>query len=722
VCVTQHDRSGCAVKSLYRALVTVVTRVAKRLIIGSPMRSDRAGHALLPKRLALPIFASDALSSVAYATQEILLVLTVGGTAFLYLAPYVAAAVVVLMIAVVASYRQLVKAYPTGGGDYEVASKNIGSAAGVVVASALLVDYVMTVSVSVSSGVDNVISAVPSLHPHRVILALVFLVILAAVNLRGLKEAGSAFAAPTYLFAAGVYIMIITGLFRAAVGDAPVAETAKYGIKVQHGYGSLGVLALGFLVLRAFSSGCTALTGVEAIANGVPAFKPPKARNAQKTLLMMGVIATSMFAGITAIALIAKVHISSNACDLVNFPNCATAPQKTVIAQVAAAVFGGSHSVGFFYMQATTALILVLAANTAFNGFPLLGAILAQDKNLPRQLHTRGDRLAYSNGILALAVTSGLLIFIYKADTTRLIQLYIIGVFTSFTLGQTGMVRHWNRLLRTERDHSERRRYQRSRFINGFGASLSGTVLIIVIATKFTKGAYLVLIAMPILYAVMRAINKHYTRVGEELAAVGQGLVLPARNHVVVLVSKVHKPTLRALAYARVTRPDTLTALTVNVDDDETRALQASWERLDLPIKLTVLESPFREVTSPIVEYVRQQRRERPGDLVSVFIPEYVVGHWWEHLLHNQSALRLKGRLLFQPGVMVTSVPWQLDSSQARAANEPGIDPKRAHRSAYGDEEFGPDDVPTPSPPPVEPISATTVGVASKNAPTPTGS
>jgi amino acid transporter len=702
--------------------VTVVTRVAKRLIIGSPMRSDRAGHALLPKRLALPIFASDALSSVAYATQEILLVLTVGGTAFLYLAPYVAAAVVVLMIAVVASYRQLVKAYPTGGGDYEVASKNIGSAAGVVVASALLVDYVMTVSVSVSSGVDNVISAVPSLHPHRVILALVFLVILAAVNLRGLKEAGSAFAAPTYLFAAGVYIMIITGLFRAAVGDAPVAETAKYGIKVQHGYGSLGVLALGFLVLRASSSGCTALTGVEAIANGVPAFKPPKARNAQKTLLMMGVIATSMFAGITAIALIAKVHISSNPCDLVNFPNCATAPQKTVIAQVAAAVFGGSHSVGFFYMQATTALILVLAANTAFNGFPLLGAILAQDKNLPRQLHTRGDRLAYSNGILALAVTSGLLIFIYKADTTRLIQLYIIGVFTSFTLGQTGMVRHWNRLLRTERDHAERNRYQRSRFINGFGASLSGTVLVIVIATKFTKGAYLVLIAMPILYAVMRAINKHYTRVGEELAAVGQGLVLPARNHVVVLVSKVHKPTLRALAYARVTRPDTLTALTVNVDDDETRALQASWERLDLPIKLTVLESPFREVTSPIVEYVRQQRRERPGDLVSVFIPEYVVGHWWEHLLHNQSALRLKGRLLFQPGVMVTSVPWQLDSSQARAANEPGVDPKRAHRSAYGDEEFGPDDVPTPSAPPVEPISPTTVGVASKNAATPAGS
>jgi amino acid transporter len=646
--------------------------LVKRLIIGSPKRSEQAGHAVLPKRLALPIFASDALSSVAYATQEILLVLTVAGTAYLYLTPWIALAVVVLMAAVVASYRQLVRAYPTGGGDYEVASKNIGRPAGVIVASALLVDYVMTVAVSVSSGVDNIISAAPSLHHHRVGMALVFLALLAAVNLRGLREAGAAFAAPTYLFATGVFIMIGTGLFRSIVGTAPQAESAKYGVAVQHGYGSLTLLALSFLALRAFSSGCTALTGVEAIANGVPAFKPPKAKNAQQTLVLMGALAVTMFSGITALAMITKVRVvdAAHTCDLIGFPDCQHRPQRTVIAQVASAVFGGPHSVGFFYIQAMTALILVLAANTAFNGFPLLGAILARDKYLPRQLYNRGDRLAYSNGILMLAIVAGLLIFLYKADVTRLIQLYIIGVFTSFTLGQSGMVRHWNRLLRTERDPMERRRMFRSRAINAFGASFAGLVLVIVVLTKFTKGAYLVIIAMPILYALMRAINRHYTRTSRELTPDQPGLVLPPRNHVVVLVSKVHKPTLRALAFARATRPDTLTALTVSVDPEETRALLAEWERYDLPVKLTVVESPFRDVTPPALDYIRLLRREHPGDVVNVFIPEYVVGRWWEHLLHNQSALRLKGRLLFQPGVMVTSVPWQLDSSGRHVAAE----------------------------------------------------
>ncbi|HLY33523.1 MAG TPA: APC family permease, partial [Jatrophihabitantaceae bacterium] len=604
------------------------------------------------------------------------LVLTLGGTAYLYLAPWVATAVVVLMAAVVASYRQLVRAYPTGGGDYEVATKNIGKPAGVIVASALLVDYVMTVAVSVSSGVDNIISAAPSLHHQRVEMAIGFVIVLAAVNLRGLREAGLAFAAPTYMFATGVYIMIATGLFRVIAGNKPVAESAKYHVVAHHGYGSLAFFALTFFTLRAFSSGCTALTGVEAIANGVPAFEKPKARNAQITLVMMGTLAVTMFIGLTVMALITKVHITdptTNSCGLVGVPGCAHTPQRTVIAQVASSVFGGPHSIGFFYVQTTTALILVLAANTAFNGFPLLGSILARDKNLPTQLNTRGDRLAYSNGILMLAVVAGFLIFIYKADVTRLIQLYIIGVFTSFTLGQTGMVRHWNRLLRTERDPNERRRIMRSRAINAFGASFAGVVLVIVILTKFTKGAYLVLIAMPILYALMRGINKHYTRVAEELASDEVGLTLPARNHVIVLVSKVHKPTLRALAFARATRPDTLTALTVNVDDEATRQLLAEWERHDLPVPLTVLESPYREVTKPVIAYIRQLRADRPRDVVSVFIPEYVVGHWWEQLLHNQSALRLKGRLLFQQGVMVTSVPWQLDSSREMTEGESPI-------------------------------------------------
>jgi amino acid transporter len=670
-------------------LVALLTRVLKRLIIGSPVRSEQAGHSLLPKRLALPIFASDALSSVAYATQEILLVLTVGGTAFLYLAPWVAVAVVVLMAAVVASYRQLVRAYPTGGGDYEVATKNIGKSAGVVVASALLVDYVMTVSVSVSSGVDNIISAVPSLHPERVELAVAFVAVLAAVNLRGIREAGLAFAAPTYLFATGVGILIVTGLFRTVFGNAPVAESAKYQVEVQHGYGSLSLLALTFFALRAFSSGCTALTGVEAIANGVPAFKAPKWKNAQRTLVMMGAIAVSMFVGITALALISKVHITdptTSSCHLVGVSDCAATPQRTVIAQVAAAVFGGHNTIGFFYIQATTALILVLAANTAFNGFPLLGAILARDRNLPTQLNTRGDRLAYSNGILMLAIVAAALIWIYGADVSRLIQLYIIGVFTSFTLGQTGMVRHWNRALRTERAPAERHRIMRSRAINAFGASLAGVVLVIVIITKFSKGAYLVLIAMPILYMIMRGINHHYVRVAEELATDELGLKMPSRNHVVVLVSKVHKPTLRALAYARATRPDTLTALTVNVDDETTRNLLAEWERHDLPVQLTVLESPYREITRPIVEYIKKLRATSPRDLVSVFIPEYVVGRWWEQLLHNQSALRLKTRLLFQPGVMVTSVPWQLTSSE-RLTQKPAVSAPPTTLDRHGAEE-----------------------------------
>ena len=666
----------------------MVTRVLKRVVIGSPVRSEEAGHALLPKRLALPIFASDALSSVAYATQEILLVLMVGGTAYLYLAPWVAIAVVVLMAAVVASYRQLVRAYPTGGGDYEVASKNFGNMAGVVVASALMVDYVMTVAVSVSSGVDNIISAAPSVHDYRVPMALGFLVILAAVNLRGIREAGATFAAPTYLFAIGVGFMILTGLFRAVMGDAPVAESAKYGVVTEPGYGSLGLFALLFFALRAFSSGCTALTGVEAIANGVPAFKPPKSKNAQKTLVAMGAIAVTMFSGITALALISHVHITNpttDSCLLITVPDCAQVPQRTVIAQVASAVFGGPHSAGFFYIQTTTALILILAANTAFNGFPLLGAILARDKNLPAQLHNRGDRLAYSNGILVLAIAAGGLIWIYQADVSRLIQLYIIGVFTSFTLGQSGMVRHWNRALRSERDPDERRRMFRSRAINGFGASLSGVVLVIVIITKFTKGAYLVLIAMPILYAIMHAIRKHYSRVAVELASDEIGLTMPSRNHVVVLVSKVHKATLRALAYAQATRPDTLTALTVNVDDDDTRKLLADWEAHELPVRLTVLESPYREVTGPTIRYIKQLRADRPRDVVSVFIPEYVVGHWWEHLLHNQSAFRLKTRLLYQPNVMVTSVPWQLASSEKVDAERDALPPPTLARHGVDD-------------------------------------
>ena len=635
----------------------------KRLVVGRPLRSDRLGETLLSKRLALPIFASDPLSSVAYATQEILLVLMLGGLAYLYLAPWVGLGVVVLLAVVVVSYRQVVRAYPSGGGSYEVASRNLGRRAGLVVAAALMVDYVMTVAVSVAAGVDNIISAVPDLNPHRVAINIGFVVALAAANLRGVRESGRAFAVPTYLFIAGVLVMVAVGLGRTLLGHPPVAASAGWQIRPEH-VGLTG-LALTLLALRAFASGCTALTGVEAISNGVPAFRPPKSENAARTMAAMGALAITMFAGITALALIAHVRIADNTCDFVGFPgDCATAAQRTVIAQLAAAVLGGEHSVGFYYIQAATALILVLAANTAFNGFPLLGSILAQERFLPRQLHTRGDRLSFSNGIILLAVVAGGLIYAFEGSVTRLIQLYILGVFTSFTLSQAGMVRHWNRALAVERDPAQRRRIHHSRAINALGAVFTALVLVIVLATKFTHGAYLVVIAIPLLFAMMSGIRRHYDRVSTELEPEPRGEVLPARIHAVVLVSRLHRPTLQALAFARASRPDTLTAVTVSTSPEEARALQARWAERGIPVPLTLLDSPYRDITGPVLDYVASLRHDAPRDLVAVYIPEYVVGRWWEHLLHNQSALRLKARLLFQRQVMVISVPWQLRSSR----------------------------------------------------------
>ncbi|MGI5404463.1 APC family permease [Streptomyces sp. CA-135486] len=642
------------------------------------MRSEELGETLLPKRLALPIFASDPLSSVAYATQEILLVLTLGGLAYLHFTPYIAGAVVALMTVVVLSYRQVVHAYPSGGGSYEVASSNLGPSAGLVVAASLLVDYVMTVAVSVASGVDNIISAVPALVDYRVLMALIFVAVLTAMNLRGVRESGQLFAAPTYLFIGGVLIMVGTGLFRYLVGDAPVAETAAYGITPQPGDTNLAGLALVMLVLRAFSSGCTALTGVEAISNGVPAFRKPKSQNAATTMAAMGIIAITMFVGVTTLAIVAKVHITDEACRLTGLPgDCHSYTQRTVIAQLAASVFGGENSFGFYFLQAATALVLILAANTAFNGFPLLASILAQHRYLPRQLHNRGDRLAFSNGILALAIVAGLLLWGFKANVTSLIHLYILGVFTSFTLSQTGMVRHWNRELRTETDPAVRRRHRVARVINATGAVITCLVLIIVLATKFTEGAWLAVLAAIVLFGMMRGIRRHYDAVAAELAVTDprSEMAPPTRVLAIVLVSTIHKPTLRALAYARAFRPDHLEALTVAVDRGAALELQRQWEAYGIGVPLKVLDSPYREITGSVVEYVRSMRRDSPRDVVAVFIPEYVVGHWWETLLHNQSALWLKSRLLFTPGVMVISVPWQLSSSARAdhpAARAPG--------------------------------------------------
>jgi amino acid transporter len=647
--------------------VPKLTDLPKRILIGRALRSDKLGETLLPKRLALPVFASDPLSSVAYAPGEVLLVLSIAGVSAYHFSPWIAAAVVVLMFTVVASYRQNVHAYPSGGGDYEVATTNLGPKAGLTVASALLVDYVLTVAVSVASGVENLGSAVPFFVEHKVLGAIGMIVLLMLMNLRGVRESGTIFAIPTYAFVLGVFVMIAWGVIRLAEGDVLTAPTAHYAIKAEHT--GLAGFALVFLMLRAFSSGCAALTGVEAISNGVPAFRKPKSKNAATTLLLMGVLAVTMFCGIIALALVSKVRMAETpATDLLlnGRPIGPGYTQDPVIAQVAAAVFGNG-SILFVYLAAVTALVLFLAANTAYNGFPVLGSILAQDRYLPRQLHTRGDRLAFSNGIVLLALSAAVLVYIYGADSSRLIQLYIVGVFVSFTLSQTGMVRHWNRHLATETDPAARRRMMRSRAINAFGAFFTGLVLIVVLVTKFSHGAWVAVLGMICFYAMMTGIRRHYDRVSGELAAPDQPtdeVVMPSRVHAIVLVSKIHKPTLRALSYAKLFRSDTLEALNINVDPADTKALRAEWERRGIDVPLKVLDSPYREITQPIVDYVKSLRSSNPREVVSVYIPEYVVGRWYENLLHNQSALRLKGRLLFTPGIMVTSVPYQLESSE----------------------------------------------------------
>ncbi|MBM3668798.1 MAG: APC family permease [Actinobacteria bacterium] len=635
----------------------------KRLFVGRALRSEHLGHTLLPKRIALPVFASDALSSNAYATQEILIVLTLGGASLLAYGPWIAVAVVVLYFTVIASYRQNVRAYPSGGGDYETVSANLGPKWGVLVASALLIDYVLTVAVSVSAAIANLGSTFQFVSDHNVWFAVGTVILITYINLRGVKESGSFFAIPTYLFIASVFIMIGTGIFRVLRGDEMLAESAAWEVIPDSAFVGL---ALAFLLARSFSSGTTALTGIEAIANGVPQFREPKSKNAATTLLLLGVLSMTMFVGITWLALTTQVKVTDSNASLIGLPE--GQDQKTVIVQMAGAVFG-NQLWAVVVIALVTALILALAANTAFNGFPVLGSILARDGYLPRQLHTRGDRLAYSNGILTLALLAVILIIVYQADVTGLIQLYIIGVFTAFSLSQFSMIRHWNRALRGS-SGAERSQMIRSRLINGFGFVLTSLVLVIVLVTKFTRGAWIVVVAIPILVFIMWSIKRHYARVRVELATVtSDKMVLPARVHTLVLVSKIHKPTLRALAYARATRPTVLEAVTVNVDAVDTRDLVAEWSRREIPVTLRVLDSPYREVTRPIIDYVRSIRSDCPRDLITVFIPEYVVGHWWEQLLHNQSALRLKSRLLFMPNVMVTSVPWQLESSDARSTD-----------------------------------------------------
>ncbi|WP_433860033.1 APC family permease [Streptomyces kronopolitis] len=629
------------------------------MMVGRPLDSARLGETLLPKRLALPIFCSDPLSSVAYATEEILLVTGLGGVALLSLTWYAAAAIVLVLVVVVASYRQTCYAYPGGGGAYLVSARNLGRNAALTAASALLVDYVLTVAVSVVSGVAAITSAIPSLGGHDVALSVGFVALLALMNLRGVRESGRVFAVPTYGFVFFVYLMFGYAAVRTATGATLRAESAGLPLHAEAGYTGLALVLLG---MRAFASGCTALTGVEAISNGVPAFRRPKSRNAATTLLIMGFFSVTMFSGITVLAMRYDVHVAARPTDL-GLPPDATMP--TALAQIARTSFGGADTL-FYLLQAFTAGVLILAANTAFNGFPMLASILASDRYLPRQLRNRGDRLVFSNGIILLALAAIGLIVVFDAQLTRLIQLYIIGVFVSFTLSQTGMVRHWRTALaQPGLPRRERHHHRRSQAINACGAVLTGAVLVIVLLTKFVHGAWIVVIAMPLLFTGMRAVHRHYRRVGRELAAApGTRPWEPAGSYVMVLVNALDAPALKALGYARAMRPTTLDALTVAVDPDEVRALHAQWDAHDIDVPLQVLSSPYRDYTRPVLDHVQDVCRRHPGGAVTVVLPEHLVSRWWEQPLHNQSALRLRARLLFSPGVTVINVPYRLSGGE----------------------------------------------------------
>ena len=643
-----------------------VAETLKRLLVGRKLASTQLGETLLPKRIALPVFASDALSSVAYAPDEILLTLSLAGLAGYAFDWPVAIAVAVVMLVVVLSYRQTVHAYPSGGGDYEVVGVNLGQKWGLVVASALFVDYILTVAVSVSSGVQNAKAVFPQIVGFEGITAAVLIVVLMGMNLRGVRESGRFFAIPTYGFMIAVIGMTAWGLTRIFVLGEPLsAPTAEYDIVGNDFYSSLSGFALVALLARSFSSGCAALTGVEAISNGVPAFKEPKSRNAATTLGLLGTIAIGMLGGIITLASLtgAKLVDETGGVVFTYEGEPVEGHTDTIMGQLAGTVFDNFYP-GFLFVIAMTMIILFLAANTAFNGFPVLGSILARDGYMPRALHTRGDRLAYSNGIILLSVAACALVLVFNASVTALIQLYVVGVFVSFTLSQIGMLRHWTRHLAVETDPAARAHMVRSRAINAIGATCTGVVLVIVLAAKFLYGAYLTIVAMAIVFAIMSAIRRHYTKVADETALVAsETRTLPSRVHAVILVFELNKPTIRALNFAKASRANSIEAVAVASDEEVVEKLRNDWEELNPGITLKVLASPYREVVNPVLTFVKSLRSGNPRDVIMVYLPELVVGHWWERLLHNQTGLLIKSRLAFVPGVMVTAVPYQLASS-----------------------------------------------------------
>jgi amino acid transporter len=606
----------------------------KQLLVGKPIPSHLAHHERLSKVTGLAVLSSDPLSSVAYATEETVRTLVLAGAGALALSIPIGAVIATLLIIVALSYRQTIHAYPSGGGAYIVAKDNLGVYPGLVAGGALLVDYVMTVAVSVAAGVAALISAFPRLQSDRVALSLGFIAVIAVGNLRGLRESGRIFAVPTYFFLASLLTLLAAGAFRFVTGGITPVEPA--GTPTPSGVTALTT----FLVLRAFANGCTAMTGVEAVSNGVPAFKPPEAKNAAATLSIMAFLCVTLFMGVTLLA---------HAYRVVPLEESA-AGYETVVSQLARGVFGGRGAL-YYGVQAATMLILVLAANTAFQDFPRLASILARDRYLPRQFMNQGDRLAFSNGIVVLALLAGILIMVFGGDTHSLIPLYMVGVFISFSLSQGGMVVHWRR--------EGGPRWRRHALLNLVGAVLTSVVLVVVGLTKFQEGAWLIVVLIPLLVLWFRSIHKHYMHVGAQLTLSGWAPEPRRFNTVLVPIGGVHRAVVTAAQYAKTISPD-VRAVYVDVDPRVTEEIRKQWTQWGQGVPLVVLESPYRSLMEPLLEYIEQVDDERPDDFVTILLPEFVPARWWHHLLHNQRALLIKGALLFRPNIVVTSVPYHL--------------------------------------------------------------
>jgi len=608
----------------------------KRLVVGQPLANEQLVHERLPKRLALAVFSSDALSSTAYATEAILIVLSMAGAAALWLATPIALGIAVLLMTVAFSYMQTIKAYPQGGGTYIVARENLGTIPSLTAASALLIDYILTVAVSMSAGVAAITSAWPMLEPYRVELAVGLIGLVSLANLRGVKESGAMFAIPTYTFVASMFLLIGTGLFNIVTGHVTPAPPQP----TPHLADGVGALSL-FLILRAFAAGCTALTGIEAIADGVPAFKKPEARNATITLAIMAALLVAMFLGITVLA---------NAYHII--PDGSSEPE-TANSQLARAIFGAGSPL-YFLLQIATMAILVLASNTAFADFPRLAYFLARDRYFPRQFTQRGDRLVFSNGIVVLGLIASILVVAFHAREQALLPLYAVGVFISFTISQTGMVRRWWQ-LRTPG-------WRRSALINGAGAVMTGIVMLVLAITKFREGAWAVLLLIPLMVTVLLNIHQHYQAVARQLSLADAPRPSPVRRHTaLVLISGVHRGMLPALQYALSIAPDNVTAVYVDLDPENTEKIRRKWNEWGCGIPLVILPSPYRSLMQPLLQYIDEVEARYDDDVLTIILPEFVPSKWWQYILHNQTGLQLKAALFFSRGKVVTSVPYHLE-------------------------------------------------------------